>query len=507
MRGNVLLITADQWRGDALSCAGHPVVRTPAVDALARGGTLFRRHFANAYPCGPARASMHTGLYAHTHRSIRNGTPLDARHGNMALEIRRAGGRPLLFGYTDTSLDPRGRAPDDPARHTYESVLPGYEPVLLLGEDAAPWLEHLAGRGHRISDPSDGRNGLFRTGGRIGDPAPFAAEEGETRFVVDAAIRHLSDLGDEPFFAHVALICPHPPFVAPAPWHDRYAGLAAPGPIRARSAAEEARTHPLLAALLETVPLAGFVPDAPGLAADLAGEPLARLRAVYWGMVSMVDAEIGRLLAWLAETGRDRDTLVIVTSDHGEMLGDHHLFGKCAWFDAAAHIPLVIRDPRAAAEGGRGRVVEAFTEAVDLMPTILDWLGLPVPRLCDGASLLPFCRGEPTPRHWRDAAHWEHDFGDLRSPVLAERLGLDLDETALVVHREARRKYVHFTRLPPLFYDLADDPGETRDRSADPAWAADCLDCVQALLSWRMRFEDRSLTGISLRDGYMERTD
>ena len=89
---NVLFITADQWRGDCLSALGHPCLKTPHLDALAAEGALFRRHYTQASPCGPARASLLTGLYAHNHRSIRNGTPLDDRHANLARELRGAGG-------------------------------------------------------------------------------------------------------------------------------------------------------------------------------------------------------------------------------------------------------------------------------------------------------------------------------------------------------------------------------------------------------------------------------
>src|SRR6202035_5380084 len=101
---NVLLVTVDQWRGDSLSCAGHPLLTTPAIDALAAGGVLFSNHWANAAPCGPSRACIYTGMYLHNHRSVLNGTPLDARFTNVALEARAAGHDPVLFGYTDTSV-------------------------------------------------------------------------------------------------------------------------------------------------------------------------------------------------------------------------------------------------------------------------------------------------------------------------------------------------------------------------------------------------------------------
>ena len=99
--GNVLFITADQWRGDSLSSLAHPVVQTPTLDALASEGMLFRRHFSNTAPCSPSRATLHTGLYQHNHRVAMNGTPLDQRHTNWALEARKLGYDPALIGYTD----------------------------------------------------------------------------------------------------------------------------------------------------------------------------------------------------------------------------------------------------------------------------------------------------------------------------------------------------------------------------------------------------------------------
>ncbi len=146
-RPNILFITCDQWRGDCLSAAGHPVVRTPNADALAAEGVMFTRHFAGAAPCSPARACIYTGLYQMNNRVCRNGTPLDARHDNMALAARRLGYEPTLFGYTDTSPDPRFYAPDDPVLRTYEGVLPGFTARQKLPEHQKPWLSWLKARG------------------------------------------------------------------------------------------------------------------------------------------------------------------------------------------------------------------------------------------------------------------------------------------------------------------------------------------------------------------------
>src|SRR5262245_12600111 len=146
----VLFISADQWRGDSLSALGHPCLRTPHLDRLAAQGVLFRNHYTQASPCGPARTSLHTGMYMMNHRSLRNGTPLDARHSNIALEVRKAGYDPTLFGYTDTSVDPRLYPADDPALKTYEGVLPGMTVGLKLPEHMAAWIADLRAKGYDI---------------------------------------------------------------------------------------------------------------------------------------------------------------------------------------------------------------------------------------------------------------------------------------------------------------------------------------------------------------------
>src|SRR5215831_5009485 len=150
---NVLFVTVDQWRGECLSWLDHPVVRTPNLDRVAARGVTFRNHFAQAAPCGPSRASLYTGMYLMNHRSATNGTPLDARHTNVALEARKLGYRPALFGYTDTSIDPRTVPADDERLRHYEGVLPGFDPVCHLPEgDPDLWLAYLVEQGYDLGD-------------------------------------------------------------------------------------------------------------------------------------------------------------------------------------------------------------------------------------------------------------------------------------------------------------------------------------------------------------------
>ena len=161
----------------------------------------------------------------------------------------------------------------------------------------------------------------------------------------------------------------------------------------------------------------------------------------------------GRIIEHLKATGQYDRTLIIVTSDHAEMLGEHYVWGKEIYFDQSFHVPLVIRDPRPAADNTRGRRVDQLTQAIDVMPTVLDWLGLKVPRACDGASLMPFLRGD-APAGWRDAVFFEQDFRDVRTQAVETALGISSDQCCYAAIRDEHFKYVHFAALPPLLFDL-----------------------------------------------------
>jgi arylsulfatase A-like enzyme len=200
----------------------------------------------------------------------------------------------------------------------------------------------------------------------------------------------------------------------------------------------------------------------------------------------------------LKDTGQYDRTLIVVTSDHGEMLGDHHVWGKEIYFDPSFKLPLVIRDPRP--DRARGARVTEFTQAIDIMPTILDWIGQPVPRTCDGRSLVPFLKGS-TPDAWRDAVFFEHDFRDVRGQAVERALGITSDECCYAVIRGRKWKYVHFAALPPLLFDMESDPHEMHNLADDPALRDVLLACAQQMLDWRLTAQDRTLTNMSIGAG------
>jgi arylsulfatase A-like enzyme len=495
----VLFISADQWRAECLSGIGHPAVKTPHLDQLAREGVLFRRHYAQASPCGPSRTSMLTGMYLMNHRSGRNGTPLDSRHTNIALEVRKAGYDPTLFGYTDTTPDPRRHAPDDPVLRTYEGVLPGMTVGLQLPDHMAPWIADLKAKGYQFRDRWDvykPKADFARPLGRGHSYAPtlFSAEDSETTFVANAVLRWLSVRRDEPWFVHAVFLRPHPPIIAPEPYNALYDPAKLSMAVRAKSVDEEGRQHPFLKLALESLRERGaFDEHYPYDLLEIGETEVRQLRATYYGMMTQVDDQIGRLMAHLKATGEDRHTLVIFTCDHAEMLGDHWLWGKTSYFDQAYHIPLIIRDPRRLADGTRGQQVDRFTEAVDIMSTILEWLGRDIPHQCDGRSLLSLLEGEP-PAQWRQEAHYEFDFQDVVHQIPETTFGISSDQCSLAVLRGRRFKYVHFAALPPLLFDLEKDPFEQKNLAGDPAYAGEMLACAQKMLSWRMEHAEHVLS-------------
>ena len=489
---NVLFITADQWRGECLSSLGHRV-QTPNLDALAADGVLFKNHFANAVPCGPSRASLHTGMYLQNHRSGTNGTPLDARHTNWALEIRAQGYDPVLFGYTDTANDPRQFPPDHDYLQSYEGPLPGIKPVIMMGTFPDAWAAWLGEKGYDIPDPNwkfytqKSPQAEYEDGGDVPAPLALPKELHDTHYMIDQTIDYIEDQS-EAWCVHLSLLRPHPPWVAPEPYNAMYPPEELMDFVRQPDIETEGKQHPFLEHYLRK----------PRSAVSSDDKKTARMKASYFGLMTEVDDNLGRLFTFLKDSRQWENTLIVFTSDHGEQIGDHWLLGKMGYFDASYHIPLIIRDPDA--KQTRGLTVEAFTENIDIMPTLLDWLDIRVPDQCDGKTLVPILNtGEVN--NWRDAAHWEFDFRDVTNGALMEsQLGITQHQCTLNVIRDTRYKYVHFINLPPLFFDLKTDPNEMVNQAQNLAYQSLVLEYAQKMLSWRMNHDEQTLTHIAITD-------
>ncbi len=495
---NVLFITLDQWRGDCLSALDHPVLETPALDALAARGVLFANHWANAAPCGPSRACLYTGTYLHRNRSILNGTPLDARFTNVALAAREMGYDPVLFGYTDTSVDPRTVPPDDPRLFSYEGVLPGFRALIVdPWEEGSPaWGRWLAAQGvdvpanpHDLYQPIEAFPGADSHGSTWA-PSRFPPELSQTTFIRSEVIAWLEQNAQVPFFVHASFIRPHPPRRNPLGYHDLYPAEAVGAFAGCEQREDEAAIHPLAAVAMEVA----------GVGAPADERERRQVRATYYGAQREVDDGLAPLFDYLDESGLAASTMVIVTSDHGEMGGDHWLLEKLGYWDESYHVPLIVVDPRSEADGGRGSMVEAVTESVDVLPTICEFLGAEVPLQADGWSLAPLLRGEPAPPHWRDTAHFEWAFSDPADQLAETAFGIPMSHCALEVGRGPRYKYVQFASasdlLPPLLFDLSEDPGQTHNLLAEGADGHEVAwRCAQELVQWHMRTAERTLSG------------
>ncbi len=493
-RRNVLLIVVDQWRADCLPWLGTPHLRTPNLDRLCREGVTFRNHVTTTVPCGPARASLLTGLYQMNHRAVQNTVPLDARHITLGQALRTIGYDPALVGYTTTTPDPRTTSPTDPRFSVIGDLMEGFRPVGAFEPSEDGYFGWLAQQGFPL--PARREDIWLPEGEDTAGPTARAsrvpAHLSDTAYFTESALAYLKGRGGKPFFLHLGYYRPHPPFIASAPYHALYRAEDMAPPVRAASVEAEAAQHPLLAFYLRDNPRRDFFERTSGPAAALDDAAVRQMRATYFGLMTEVDDALGRVFAWLDETGQWDETLILFTSDHGEQLGDHYLLGKMGYFDESFRVPLIVRDPDAP-EDTRGRVEDAFSESVDVMPTMLAWLGAEAPRAGDGCSLLPLVHGR-RPADWRDLLHYEFDFRDVHYSAPERDLGLGLDECSLCAVQDSRWKYVHFAALPPLFFDLTTDPHQFRNLAADPAYAPLVRDYAQKALSWRLRHADRTLT-------------
>jgi len=471
MKPNILLITLDQFRGDSLSCANHPLVQTPNLDDLARNGLRLSRHYSQASPCSPGRASLYTGMYQMNHRVVANGTPLDKRFDNIALVARRAGYTPTLFGYTDQAIDPRVTSgPDDERLSTYEGVLPGFDCALDLTGNFRPWREFLKSRGQ---DTAMGILELLKS------ERHRPADVSVSSFLTNELLNWIGQQSS-PWFAHASYIRPHPPYSAAGHFSTMYSPHDVGEPIQRAE-----NIHPFHEVMLQV----------DGTKAPI-GDELAEMRAQYFGMISEVDAQLGRVWSALRESGEWENTVIVVVADHAELLGDHGLKEKVGYWDTSQHIVGIVRDPRHPA--GHGDVVTRFTENVDIMPTLCEAMDVPIPLQCDGVPLTPFLQGVE-PKWWRDAASWEYDWRFALIPFDRYEWPWQrrLEQLNLSVRRSDTHLFVQFADGDSLCFDLVADAHQ-RVTTDDPTVL---LRETRAMLQWRMEHTDRNLTGFLVEEG------
>ena len=220
---NVLLIVVDQWRGLMLPKLGASYLKLPNIDRLSAEGVTFRNHFTQTVPCGPARASLLTGLYMMNHRAVQNTIPLDARFTNLAHELRRGGYDPALVGYTTTTPDPRKTAPNDPRFFVLGDIMEGFHSVGAF-ENRDAYFGWVASQGFKLPKNRDDvwlPQGVS-AGGATAEPAVIPKELSDTAWFTERGMSYLHGRAGKPWFLHLGYYRPHPPFIAPAPYHAMY---------------------------------------------------------------------------------------------------------------------------------------------------------------------------------------------------------------------------------------------------------------------------------------------
>lgn len=437
-RPNIVLINTDQQRGDCLGVERHPVLLTPNMDGIAAAGVRFTAFYAACPSCIAARRSMLSGQEPQTHGMVgyQDGVEWDAPP-TLPQVLGESGYQTAIIGRSMHQHPPRKRY--------------GFDEMEIHCRDGSDYDEWLAEHGPRDC------GGWFSGGVMHNDwtarPWPLADHLHFTNWVVTRALRWLARRDPTcPFLLTLGFIAPHPPLQPPAFYFERYLRTGVPAPA-----------------------VGGWaVPPEPGATAGdhvapdavrLEGEALLSARAAYYGLINHVDDQLRRLLNPVVGIDRmtGRDVIVVFTSDHGEMLGDHYMWRKSRAYEGSARVPFVVRAPERF-ELRRGTVVDRPASHHDIMPTLLDMAGVAVPDTVDGCSLLPLMRGE-NPR-WREFVHIEH------APY---HHGLT----------DGKEKYIWDPRCgSEQLFDLVADPHETHDLSADPSRA-------QALAGWRARLIGR----------------
>ncbi len=432
---NVLWIMTDDHRPDSLGCSGPEVIRTPNIDRIARRGVRFRHAFSQDPICTPSRSSIITGRYCHAIGVMSNRNRLGADAPYLTRPLQAAGYRLVNVGKKppspkifDVHVRPSGYG--GPGATPYELKAP------FAGREEELGVLHLKEEFPVI----------------IAGRYPLPADQTEPAITVSHAIRLVEAGLKPPWMLRISTIAPHTPILAPEPFDTMVdpARVEFQAPTEEELAAKPRWEREMLRACQGST--------------HLSEEAVRRSRACYYGLVSHVDDQIGRLLAAMEERRLLDDTLVVVTSDQGVCLGEHGLFMKRNFYEQSAGAILIVSWPGHLPEG---TVVDEPVELVDVMPTILDAAGVPRPTTVQGRSLLPLIAGDEP---GRDAVFSEIEF------TLPQFDRYYLPNSRRVMVRTPEWKMSYFVDRSGAardgdLYHLADDPDELRNLWADKTYA------------------------------------
>lgn len=398
---NILLIMADQFRGDCLGIAGHPDVKTPYLDTLASKGVLFNRAYSACPSCIAARAALHTGLKQEHHKRVGYADKIPWKYPHtLAGELSRAGYYTQCVGKmhvypTRNYLGFHHVDLHDGYLHSARYGSVPYRESQFVVDDYFYWLRQQLGVTADITDNGTECNSYIAR--------PFSHEEKyhPTNWVTDRSIDFLRRRDpDMPFFLMASYVRPHPPFDAPACYFDLYKDkeLAPPniGDWEDRKLLEEK----------------GRIFDSATGPVD--NELIRQAQIGYYACITHLDHQIGRLIQALTEHELDQNTLIVFLSDHGEELCDHHLFRKSRPYEGSCHIPLIISGNPQLTGMIPHTVCDNVVELMDIFPTLLDVVGAAIPASIDGKSILPLLKEpEKSKAAFRTYLHGEHSYGDF----------------------------------------------------------------------------------------------
>ncbi|MBK0328964.1 sulfatase-like hydrolase/transferase [Rhodobacteraceae bacterium F11138] len=517
---NILFVMYDQLRYDYLGCAGHPYLQTPNFDRLSARGVRFTNAYVQSPICGASRMCYYTGRYASSHGAQWNGFPL--RVGEMTLgdHLRDSGMDCWLIGKTHMKVDAKGMAR---LGLTAESTIGarqaecgfdvwvrddglwGEGPDGFYDEKRSPYNEYLKSQGYNTENPwADHANAGVRDGELASGwmfqnadcPANIREEHSETPWLTDETLRFIEQARG-PWCAHVSYIKPHWPYIVPAPYHDMYG--PAQIPEARRSQAEREDPHPIFGAYMDTKVSRAFQDD----------EVRDKVIPAYMGLIRQCDDQFGRLLDHLEASGEIDNTMIVLSSDHGDYLGDHWLGEKDLFHDPSVKVPLIIYDPRPEADATRGSTCDALVESIDLAPTFVETVGGKVAdHILEGRSLVPYLHARPTED--REFVISEYDYSVT---PLCEKLGVAPRDARLFMIFDGRFKMIHAEGgFRPMLFDLKTDPDEFVDLAKDETHAAE-IDRLYGLLGkWGRRMSQRvtrsdddirAMRGNSLRRGIL----
>lgn len=500
---NILFIMCDQLRFDYLSCAGHPSLNTPNIDALAARGVRFTNAYCQAPLCSPSRASFYTGRYLSSHGVSGNVDTTGLGEMMLADYLNPLGYRCAVVGKTDSRKsreDLRRVGADLQSAYARASASGGFEPYephegavdepnVLEYPKHVGYNAYLKSRGYESADPWEdyANSGVDESGNRHSGwhlrnsvyPAAIDESESETAFSTRRAMAFMSETGDRPWCLHLSYIKPHWPIIAPDPYHRLYTkdDVIAVN----RDEIERSNPHSVVDAFMQEEYSQTYSRD----------EARETVLPVYMGLIKQIDDHLGNLFEFMDASGLLETTMIVFTADHGDYLGDHWLGEKDLFHDPSIKIPFIVVDPSADADATRGKQCDAFVESVDVVPTILQYAGGPFCReRLEGRSLGPLLHGTPD-RPWRSHIICELDYSD-RGP--RQTLGLDPYQCRATVVRDADWKYVRHHLFDAQLFNLKDDPDEFIDLGRDEGYEAVRADMEERIVEFQRSLKRR--TGI-----------